>query len=228
MKDQRVGHAERTQVLGLLGNAFEAGVLPVGEYDARVAAVGGATRASQLRLQVADLPPPYAWGAAGTGLPDHPPGRHAAGAHRPHAANGAPARAAGSAISAGSAVSAPGTAISEPGTAISEPGTAISEPGTAISEPGTAVSAGRPAVSAPRSGRGALILGIASVLFSVCGIGLVLGLLAVIAGRSRGPRAGRPRISMALVGRVLGLIGMALSVAAIAAAFVAWHGRTIP
>jgi hypothetical protein len=33
---------------------------------------------------------------------------------------------------------------------------------------------------------------------------------------------------MALAGRVLGLIGMALSVAALAAAYVTWHGRTIP
>ncbi|GIE97324.1 DUF1707 SHOCT-like domain-containing protein [Paractinoplanes rishiriensis] len=62
-RDQRVGHAERTQVLGLLGNAYEAGLLPVGDYDARVAAVGTATYASELSFQVSDLPPAYAWGA---------------------------------------------------------------------------------------------------------------------------------------------------------------------
>jgi hypothetical protein len=163
LKDQRVGHTERTQVLAVLGNAYEAGVLPVGEYDARVAAVGAATHASQLRLQVADLPPPYSWDAP---TPAAPP---SGGAHA------------------------------------------------------------RPAAEAPaRTGRMALILGIASVLFSVCGIGLVLGLLAVLASRSGGARADRPRISMALVGRVFGFIGMALSVAALAAAFLAWHGRTSP
>jgi hypothetical protein len=60
-RDQRVGHAERTQVLGLLGNAHDAGLLPVGEYDVRVAAVGTATYASELSRQVSDLPPAYAW-----------------------------------------------------------------------------------------------------------------------------------------------------------------------
>jgi len=157
LRDQRVGHAERTQVLGLLGNAYEAGVLPVGEYDARVVAVGVATRASQLRLQVSDLPPAYSWGA----------------------------------------------------------------PAPAVVEAPAA------------SGRVALILGIASVPLSVCGVGLVLGLLAVIAGRGGGPRAGGVRaggmrLSAALIGRVFGLVGMALSIAALAAAFLAWHGHTSP
>src|SRR5262249_14841585 len=118
VRDQRVGHAERTQVLGLLGNAYEAGGLPVGEYDARVVAVGAAPRASRLRLQVSDLPTAYAWGAPVPPVVEAPPG----------------------------------------------------------------------------SGRVALILGIASVPFSMCGIGLVLGLLAVIASRNGGPRTGRPRV----------------------------------
>lgn len=61
-RDQRVGPAERTQVLGLLGNAYEAGLLPSGDYDARVAAVGTATRESELRSQIADLPAAYTWG----------------------------------------------------------------------------------------------------------------------------------------------------------------------
>ncbi|WP_433359712.1 DUF1707 SHOCT-like domain-containing protein [Actinoplanes sp. CA-142083] len=144
-KDQRVGQAERTQVLGLLGNAFEAGVLPVGEYDARVAAVGTATHASQLRLQISDLPPAYAWG--------------------------------------------------------------VSSP-SAVSEP----PAG--------AGRIALILGIASLPLSICGIGLILGVLAVIASRSPGRRRG---VSAALIGRVCGVIGIALSLAALSAAFLAWR-----
>ncbi|MFF5296416.1 DUF1707 SHOCT-like domain-containing protein [Paractinoplanes globisporus] len=145
MRDRRVGAAERTQVLGLLGNAFEAGLLPVGDYDARVAAVGVATHASQLLLQVSDLPPAYAWSSVA----------------RPTA------------------------------------------------EP------------TPGAGRIALILGIASVPMAVCGIGLVLGLLAVVASRN----AGRG-VTTALVGRVFGIIGMALSVAALVAAFLAWHGTS--
>ncbi|WP_433290632.1 DUF1707 SHOCT-like domain-containing protein [Actinoplanes sp. CA-030573] len=147
MRDRRVGHAERTQVLGLLGNAYEAGVLPVGEYDARVAAVGSAGYASQLRLQVSDLPPAYAW-----------------------------------------------------------------------KEP---VSAGAPERSG--TGRIALILGIASVPMSMCGIGLVLGVLAVVAGRTAGPADGGPRVTSALVGRVFGIIGIALSLAGLAAFYLAWR-----
>jgi hypothetical protein len=137
-------------VLGLLGNAYEAGVLPLGEYDARVAAAGSATYASQLHLQVSDLPSAYAWG-----------------------------------------------------------------------EPAPAAATGPPS----GTGRVALILGIASVPFSVCGIGLVLGVLAVIAGRSPGPR---PGVTTALVGRVFGVIGIALSLAAIAAVLLAWRGHTSP
>ena len=147
MKDRRVGQAERTQVLGLLGNAYEAGVLPLGEYDARVAAAGSATYASQLRLQISDLPPAYAWGEPSPVPATEPP---------------------------------------------------------------------------PGSGRVALILGIASVPLSVCGIGLVLGVLAVIAGRSPGPRQG---VTIALVGRVFGVIGIALSLAAITAVLLSWNGR---
>ena len=59
-------------------------------------------------------------------------------------------------------------------------------------------------------------------------VGLILGLLAVIASRNGGSRTGGPRVSMALIGRVFGIIGMALSVAALAAVFIAWHGRTGP
>ncbi|HEX5202921.1 MAG TPA: DUF1707 domain-containing protein [Actinoplanes sp.] len=148
-KDRRVGHAERTQVLGLLGNAFEAGVLPVGEYDARVAAVGTATRASQLRLQVSDLPPAYAWGGSAAAVTEPPSG----------------------------------------------------------------------------AGRIALILGVASVPMSICGVGLVLGILAVIASRGPGRRRG---MTTALVGRVFGIVGIALSLAALTTVFLAWNGRTSP
>lgn len=136
----RAGHAERTQVLGLLGNAYDAGLLPVGEYDSRVAAVGAATHMSQLRLQISDLPPAYAWGK-----PDPPP-----------------------------------------------------------AEPSLA------------AGRVALILGIASVPLSLCVIGGVLGILAVIAGRNAGPG-----VTAALIGRVFGILGIALSLAALLALILA-------
>ncbi|GIM92285.1 DUF1707 SHOCT-like domain-containing protein [Paractinoplanes toevensis] len=145
VRDHRVGPAERTQVLGLLGNAFEAGVLPVGDYDARVTAVGTATHASQLRLQISDLPPAYAWGE----LPPLPP------------------------------------------------------------------------EATPASGRIALVLGIASVPMSVCGIGFLLGLLAVIASRGGGPEPGGPRVTPALIGRIFGFIGIALSIVAVVAVLIA-------
>ena len=144
-KDRRVGPAERAQVLGLLGNAFEAGVLPVGEYDARVVAAGTATYASQLRLQVSDLPSAYAWGESSLAGVSEPP----AGA-----------------------------------------------------------------------GRVALILGVASVPLSICGVGLVLGILAVIAGR--GPRRG---VTIALIGRVFGIIGIALSLAALTTVLLSISNR---
>jgi hypothetical protein len=142
-RDQRVGHAERTQVLGLLGNAYEAGLLPVGDYDARVAAVGTASYASQLSLQVSDLPPAYAWG--------------------------------------------------------------------------------RPAEPPRASGRIALILGIASVPLSVCLIGGILGLLAVIASRG----AGRG-VTPALIGRIFGIVGIALALAAAFALIYASRARLGP
>ena len=56
MRDQRIGAAERAQVLDRLGAAFDAGLLPVEDYDARVVAVGTATYAAELRAQVAGLP----------------------------------------------------------------------------------------------------------------------------------------------------------------------------
>jgi hypothetical protein len=136
VRDPRVGHAERTEVLGLLGNAYEAGLLPVGEYDSRVAAVGTATYESQLRLQLSDLPPAYLWGERTTPPPE----------------------------------------------------------------------------PSPASGRVALVLGIASVPLSICAIGGVLGILAVVASRN----AGRG-MSPALLGRIFGLIGVALSVVSVAA-----------
>jgi uncharacterized protein DUF1707 len=152
VRDHRVRPAERTQVLGLLGNAFEAGVLPLGDYDARVAAVGTATHASQLQLQVSDLPPAYTWGE----MPPLPPD------------------------------------------------------------------------TTPVSGRLALVLGLASVPMSVCGIGFLLGLLAVIASRGGGPQPGGPRVTPALIGRIAGLLGITLSIIAVIAVLIARGTRTSP
>jgi hypothetical protein len=61
VRDTRVGTVERAQVLGLLGEALDAGLLPIEEYDARVVAVGTANHAAELRRQLGDLPPEYAW-----------------------------------------------------------------------------------------------------------------------------------------------------------------------
>lgn len=132
MRGPRIGNAERTHVLGLLDGAHTAGLLPMEQYDSRVAQVGTATYASELADQVADLPPPYTWT-----LPPPP----------------------------------------------------------------------------PAAGRVALILGIASVPFSMCLIGGILGILAVIASRG----VARGRVSAALIGRVFGVVGVALSIAAGAA-----------
>src|SRR4051812_48073108 len=143
-RGSRIGNADRTHVLGLLDGARTAGLLPTGEYDARVARAGTATYASELADQLAGLPPPYVWQAP-------PP--------------------------------------------------------------------------APAAGRVALILGVASVPFSICGIGAVLGILAVVASRGA-PRG--TRVSPALIGRVFGILGIALSIAAVAAMIYARAGRSAP
>jgi hypothetical protein len=145
MRDARIGHAERTEVVALLNGAYDAGLLPVETFDERVAAVGSATYASELRAQLGGLPSAYAWA---------PP-----------------------------APQAPPTA----------------------------------------AGRVALILGIASVPFSFCLIGGVLGLLAVIASRRGGPAGSR--VTAALVGRVFGIVGMVLS---LGAAFALVYARSHP
>jgi hypothetical protein len=132
MRGPRIGNAERTHVLGLLDGAHTAGLLPMEQYDSRVAQVGTATYASELADQVKDLPAPYAWA--------QPPPPEAAG-------------------------------------------------------------------------RVALILGIASVPLSICVIGGLLGIMAVVASRG----ATRERLSAALIGRVFGVLGIALSVAAVVA-----------
>lgn len=144
MRDRRIGASERATVLGLLGNAYEAGVLAVEDYDTRVAGAGTATYASELRAQLAGLPPAYAW------------------------------------------------------------------------EPEPVRPAPPPPASAA-SGRIALILGIASVPLSFCLVGGVLGVLAVVASRRGGPAPGGPRVTPALIGRIFGIVGIALSLAALTA-----------
>jgi hypothetical protein len=138
MRGPRIGHDERTYVLGLLTGAQTAGLLTLDEYDARVTHVGTATYASELADQLTGLPEPYVWD-----VPAEPP-------------------------------------------------------------------------PTPSSGRAALILGIASVPMSLCVIGGLLGLLAVIASRhARVP--GGPRITAGFVGRISGIIGIVLSIGALAA-----------
>jgi len=62
----------------------------------------------------------------------------------------------------------------------------------------------------PRSGTAALVLGIVSLPLSVCLVGWIFGILAILYSR-RGPANGfRP----ALIGRVLGIVGILLSVGA--------------
>jgi hypothetical protein len=61
MKDERIGTVHRTQVIGLLGQALDEGLLTTGQHDARVVAVSTATYASDLLGQVQDLPPRLQW-----------------------------------------------------------------------------------------------------------------------------------------------------------------------
>jgi truncated hemoglobin YjbI len=52
----RIGDAQRTEVLNLLGQALEEVYLDLGEYDQRITAATAAETADQLVDQVADLP----------------------------------------------------------------------------------------------------------------------------------------------------------------------------
>ncbi len=70
-----------------------------------------------------------------------------------------------------------------------------------------------------RPGRTALILGILSVPLSLCLVGGVFGILAIGYSR-RGPARG---FGAAMIGRVLGIVGILLSAAA---AFAMWYAFT--
>jgi hypothetical protein len=61
MREERVGNSQRTEVIGLLGQALDDGALALDDFDGRVIAVSSATHACDLRAQVDDLPSPYAW-----------------------------------------------------------------------------------------------------------------------------------------------------------------------
>jgi hypothetical protein len=64
---QRVGTAQRSQVLELLGRAFEEGYLDAGEYEQRVFHTTSARTVGELVGQVSDLPAQFQWS------PDQPP-----------------------------------------------------------------------------------------------------------------------------------------------------------
>jgi hypothetical protein len=61
MRGERVGTADRTEVIGRLSRALDEGRLPMADYDRRVARVGAATYAAELLDQLRDLPPEFAW-----------------------------------------------------------------------------------------------------------------------------------------------------------------------
>jgi hypothetical protein len=79
-----------------------------------------------------------------------------------------------------------------------------------------------PDTPSPRSGRAALILGIASLPTSICFVGAILGIAAVVLSLRAGRN--RPGLSAAMLGRVFGITGILLSVGAtIALLFAARH-----
>jgi len=59
--DERVGNAQRTTVLELLGRALEEGYLDLDEYEARLTRVTEGKTVAALHAQVADLPPQFHW-----------------------------------------------------------------------------------------------------------------------------------------------------------------------
>ena len=61
MRDERVGNSQRTEVIGLLGQALDDGTLALGDYDGRIVAVGISTHTCDLLAQLRDLPPEYGW-----------------------------------------------------------------------------------------------------------------------------------------------------------------------
>ncbi|GGM24471.1 DUF1707 SHOCT-like domain-containing protein [Micromonospora yangpuensis] len=58
---ERVGTAQRNQVLDLLSQALEQGYLDLAEYESRISAVHGALFVGDLTSQVADLPRQLRW-----------------------------------------------------------------------------------------------------------------------------------------------------------------------
>jgi hypothetical protein len=59
--DERVGTAQRNQVIDLLGKALEGGYLELAEYENRMTAATAARRADELVAQTADLPGEFQW-----------------------------------------------------------------------------------------------------------------------------------------------------------------------
>lgn len=59
-------------------------------------------------------------------------------------------------------------------------------------------------------GRTALILGVVSLPLSICLVGWIFGILAILYGRRGGAKGG----SSALIGRVFGIVGILLSIGA--------------
>jgi hypothetical protein len=72
VRHERVATAERSEVIARLSRALDEGHLSLDEYDARVAAVGSATYATDLVAQLDDLPPEYGWRPPSAVVPSGP------------------------------------------------------------------------------------------------------------------------------------------------------------
>ncbi|UWP80548.1 DUF1707 and DUF4190 domain-containing protein [Dactylosporangium fulvum] len=71
--NERVGNAQRTHVLDLLGKAVQEGYLDLSEFDQRMNIVTSAKTAHELLGQLSDLPPRFHWDPRSLPLPPSAP-----------------------------------------------------------------------------------------------------------------------------------------------------------
>jgi len=185
-------------------------------------AVGAATRASQLRLQVSDLPAAYAWEEPTPVAVEAPPGSGRVALILGIASVPLSLCGIGLVLGLLAVIASRGGGSRAGGAAVGRPSPGALSAGAL---PTGALSAGALPAGAPPTG--ALSTGAPPTGALPAGAPPT-GALSTGAPRGGRPLLGGSRVSMALVGRVFGIIGMALSAAALAALYIACHGQTGP